>query len=331
MRVLILGGLGFQGSHLADAWLAAGHDVSVLNTPSDFARENARVLLGAREKSASIIWGSVSDFEIVDKAMISKDTVVHLAAWSSVDASLDEPGRSFGINALGTYNVLEAARRRGCTVIAISSCEVYGSVRQYGDEQSEDYPCTPASPYAAGKLAGDRLAIAYYHAFKLPVTVLRPCNVFGPRQKLGAHGAVIPIFVKQALDKQCLRVRGDGEQTREWISITDLVRAYTLVLNAHEAWDQYGSGAVDPVMGEVFNIGTGTGFRVSVLDIAKECARSIGGYVTHVAGREGEIDRFALDSTKFRQRFSWEPTTTFWYAFGQYVAWAEREHAAVHL
>ena len=313
MRILITGGLGFQGSHLAARWLADGHDVHALATPTAHARAN---LIALGDSDVVPVWGSVSDFEIVDKAASHVDTIVHLAAWSSVDASLDEPGRSFYLNAMGGYHVLEAARRHGCSVVMASTCEVYGSVQSLDERQSETSVCVPASPYAAGKLAGDRLAIAYYHAFKLPVTVLRPCNVFGPRQKLGAHGAVIPTFVAQALRKTCLTVRGDGEQSREWIYIDDLVSAYDCVLRAHA---QRGGA----VMGEVFNIGTRQ--SVSVLDIATECAEKIGGYITYVEARDGDVQRFALDSAKFRSRFGWVPIVPFWFGFGLYVAWAENE------
>lgn len=317
MRILITGGLGFQGSHLVDRWVR-DHDVTVLSTPSERAKslwaDISRQHGGVLPENFLITWGSVGDFEIVDKAARGKDVIVHLAAWASVDASLDYPGRSFAINAFGTLNVLEAARRHGCRVIVASTCEVYGGVSSLEERQHEDSVCNPASPYAAGKLAGDRLAFAYRTAFDVAVTIVRPCNVFGPRQRRGALGAVIPTFVHQALNGEHITVRGDGEQSREWVYIDDLVDAYDRVL--------YGASSLRVV----FNVGTG--FLVSIGDIAAECARTLGGTVVLSPARVGDVQRFRLDSTAIREVLGWKPTTPFWFGFSKYVQWAEHERIA---
>lgn len=322
MKILLTGGLGFQGSHLADHWKRE-HDVTMLTTPSERALAvwNERFKTGdadGREEvggTTRCVWGSVGDFEIVDKAARGQDVIVHLAAWSSVDESLNAPSRSFNINAGGTLNVLDAALRHGCRVIYASSCEVYGEQRDLADLQHEDSPCYPASPYAVGKYAGDRMAFAYAKSFDLDVTIVRPCNVFGPRQRCGATGAVIPTFVRAALNGGHITVRGDGDQSREWLYIDDLVNGYDLILKRERVSRM-----------EVFNLGSGQ--IKSVGEIAHHLAETIGGHVVLVKPRVGDVQRFHLDSTHAREMLNWKPVVPFYFGIGKYVQWAERERIA---
>ena len=205
MKILITGGAGFQGSHLAERCLDAGHQVTLLNTLSDDAEDN----ISSFSDRVSVVWGSVTDAEIVEKTVRGQDVVVHMAARINVDESLADPRSFLDVNVWGTLNVLEAVRQSGSRLIHASTCEVYG----YGQQSplSEHAELNPHSPYAASKAAADRLCFCYHKSFGVDVTILRPSNVYGPRQKAGAGGAVISIFTSLAASGKPLKVfHGNG-------------------------------------------------------------------------------------------------------------------------
>lgn len=310
MRILVTGGCGFQGSHLALYWARQGHDITVLNTFSSQSREIARAL-SMHNYPYRVVWGSVTDPEIVNKAVQGQDVVVHLAAWTNPDISIKYPTGAFQVNAEGTMRVLEAVRQYGCQVIVASSCEVYGTTQELVHHvllQAENTPLAPHSPYAAGKTAGDRLAHAYFTTYNTPVVILRPCNIFGPRQRKGEYGAVIPNFVEASLKQSTLVVRGSGDQFREYLYITDLVVAYNTVLQRF-----------DDVVGMTLNIGSGQ--CLSVLEIAQFLVREVGGYIEHSKERPGEVRGFCLDSSHAREVLGWRAETDFWEGLKQYI-WA---------
>ena len=224
MRILITGGAGFQGSHLAERWSGSGHGVTILNTYSEEAARNIRAVSADSE----VVWGSVTDNEIVEKTVRGHDVVVHLAARVNVDESLAEPRAFADVNLDGTINVLEAARRWGSRVVFGSSCEVYGA--SDGLPVPETAPLRPYSPYSASKAAADRMCYAYHMSYGLDVTIVRPSNVYGERQKSGRGGAVIPIFSSLAAAGKPLTVFGTGAQTREYIHVSDLVAAYDMIV-----------------------------------------------------------------------------------------------------
>lgn len=293
MKVLITGGGGFQGTHLASFWAQRKHTVSIFNTPTPRARANSERLstLGVVP-----IWGSVTETESVEKAVEGHDVVVHLAAWSSVDAGNDNPKAALHVNATGTYRVLEAVRRRGIRLVHASSCEVYGAADAYHD-QDENAPMHPASPYAASKAAADRLCYAYHRTYGVNVTILRPSNVYGPGQRAGANGAVIPTFIDAVRSGKPMLIRGDGRQSREYLHIADLVRGYDAILRR------------DNLAGEVLNLGSGE--VVSILDIARTIQAELGGLILHVDARPGDVTGFRLDSTRARRLIGWAPEIKF--------------------
>ena len=294
MRVLITGGLGFQGAHLAEYWARAGHRVTVLNTPTPRAVQMA----GALDPTVrvDIVWGSVTDAEVVSKVVRGHDVVAHLAAWASVDASLNAPLSSLTVNAVGTLHVLEAVRATGARLLHASSCEVYGPP-EAPFPQHEQSPLNPMSPYAASKAAADRLAYAYHHTYGVPVTIVRPCNVYGPRQRAGADGAVIPIFLAAARAGARLQVRGDGRQAREYLHVDDLLLGYDLVLHRGRP-------------GEAYNLGSGTVVPIWELALKIADAHRVG--IDFVPARPGEVPTFLLDSSKAARELGWTPTVDFW-------------------
>lgn len=330
-RILITGGLGFQGAHLARALAAEGRTVTVLNTPSLRARQ-IRTLL---PRQIDVVYGSVHDAEILEKVLPGQAAVIHMAAWASVDVSLDRPWPPFEINAQGTYALLDALRRlnSNARIVVASSCEVYGPARRAPETpvvqwdappggpldpidaalvpQDEDTPLLPRSPYAATKIATDRFAYAFAVTYGLRLSILRPCNIYGPYQRAGASGAVIPTFVRAALKGYPLTITGGGQQSREFLHVVDLVAAYLACLDT------------EPEPGETFNVGSGETITIEAL------ARMIASHgaftdpqILHGARRVADVTGFLLDSSRFRSRYGWKPTVPFTDGLARFIAWA---------
>jgi len=308
MRLLLTGGLGFQGHALAEHWTAMGHAVTVLNTPSQRAQEMAGRLTPPRH----VLWGSVTDPELMRKAVRGVDAVVHLAAWTSVDESFHHPRAVWEVNAQAAYTVLEAIRSEAPAVRVLwaSSCEVYGYTGAAAVDELA--PLVPHSPYAAAKCAGERLAEAYAITYGLRLTILRPCNIFGPWQKTGRDGAVIPTFLAAARAGGALQLTGDGSQRREFLFIDDLVAAYALLLEA------------DDLPWRVFNVGSGE--SCSIRDIADFLSARYDVPIVARAdlARPGEVVTFHLNCDRLRS-LGWKPRTSFRMGLEQVLAWAEGE------
>ena len=302
MRMLVTGGAGFQGSHIVEQCLRDGHHVTILNTFSEESERITELFQG----EVSVVWGSVTDPEIVKKTVRGQDVVVHMAARINVDESIEAPDSYLYTNVTGTYNVLEGVREQGCRLIYASSCEVYGSVGP--TPLAEGSNLRPHSPYAASKAAADLLCFAYWKTYGVDVTTLRPCNIFGPRQKTGSGGAVIPIFVHRALAREPLVVYGTGDQRREYMYVDDLVAAYKLVIDRTD------------LQGEVINVSSGE--SPSIREIAEYIGERLGAPVEHGPGRPGEVMGFELDTGK-AARLGFSPQVSFWQGLRRYMQWVE--------
>ena len=309
MRIMITGGAGFQGSHLAEKWLRAGHVVTVLNTYSSEAEQNLATLRG----EISLVWGSVTDREIVEKTVRGHDVVVHLAAGINVDQSIANPHSFVDVNVVGTMNVLEAVRHAGARMIFASSCEVYGNTDDAPvNERAE---LRPHSPYAASKAGADRMCFAYHQSYGMEMTILRPSNVYGERQKTGKGGAVIPIFASLAAQGKPLRVFGSGAQRREYIHVSDLANAYDLVLGRSD------------LSGVTLNVGTGE--TPSVKEIAEYISGKTGVSIVNEPPRPGEVSRFTLDSSAIRD-LGFSPQVKFWDGLDRYLSAAKGQAPPHH-
>lgn len=311
MKVLVIGGLGFQGLHLIKQLYQEGHQLSVMNTPSTRALDMTTVVkasLPVGHDPIPCVFGSITDRELLTKAIEPQDLVIDLAAWTNPDMTIDKPLWSFYVNGQGTGNVLEICRTLGCKLLLVSSCEVYGSASGFQDERAPMYPTTP---YAAGKAAGDVLAQAYIQTYGLKAVVVRPCNVFGQYQRSGKFGGVIPNFVQKVLLDQELEIRGDGMQRRHYIYITDLIEAYMRVI-----------AAFDTAQGQTFNITTGYDYTMN--GIANTLSEIVGRPLKSVytEARQGDVKSFDLDGSKFRRTFSWAPKVTFPTGLRLYYEWA---------
>lgn len=301
MRILITGGAGFQGAHLTEALAAAGHRVTILNTRTPQAEQNASLLAG----KADIVWGSVTDPDAVDTAMRNQEVVFHLGARVNVDESIQDPWGTIDVNFRGTYHMLEAARKSGARMIHTSSCEVYG--KPMHTPIREDAELRPHSPYAASKAAADRLCFAFSQTFATPVTILRFFNIYGERQHEGRFGAVIPIFVNQAMNGGPITVFGSGQQTRDYLHVQDAVRGYMAVLEHPE------------LAGETINFGTGTGTRIR--DLAELIGRSFTVPVHYSEPRPGEVSEMISDSQKAKRLLGWESRITIQEGLERYIGW----------
>ena len=311
MRILVIGGGGFQGSHMVERWLADGHEITVLNTYSERTVSN----LSAVADDIRMVWGSITDREIVNKTVRGQDLVVALAARINVDESIGSPGDVTTVNVLGTQNVLDAAVQHDVRVIYGSSCEAYGSARPI--PVTEESGFMPHSPYAASKAGADRMCFAYHKTFGLDVTIMRPCNIFGERQKEGSGGAVIAIFTRNAMQGKPLTIFGEGDQRREYMHVDDLVSAYDLALRRTD------------LAGETLNCGTGE--TVSVREIAEHVAFRLGVPIEYGPPRAGEIDTFLLDSSKIKS-LGFNPVVKFYEGLDRYIQWRtsqERELTGV--
>ncbi len=237
-RVLVTGGAGFIGSHLARALVGRGDQVRVLDNFSTGTREN----LAGIEKEIELIEGDLLEPLHLNKAIKNVEFVFHEAAFISVPESIENPRLCYQVNVQGTIELLEAARQAGCKrVVLASSAAVYGASQDIPLRESAPAECL--SPYAASKLFNETLAQLYSGAYKLPVVALRYFNVYGPRQSpRSAYAAVIPKFIEALHSGQSPIVFGDGRQTRDFIFVEDVVRANLLAAEANDA------------AGRVFNI-----------------------------------------------------------------------------
>lgn len=309
MKILITGGGGFQGSHLAEHFVNKGHNVSVLTTHSEFSENNLADILD----KITIIWGSITDREVVDKSIRGHDVVFHLAGRVNVDESLTDPGIFLHVNVMGAHNILEAVKKYKNRLILSSTCEVYGDghALKKGEILNETAELRPNSPYAASKAAADRLSHAYYKSYGVDVTIVRPFNIFGEKQNPGLFGAVIPIFVSKGMHGENLTVFGTGEATRDYSHVSDVVQAYDIVLNTKG------------LAGKAINFASGKDTKIK--DIADYIAKKFNVRVVHGPARPGEVSRFPADIS-FAKSLGYVPKTSIWEGIDQYIAWAKKEN-----
>ncbi|PYP51730.1 MAG: LPS biosynthesis protein WbpP [Gemmatimonadetes bacterium] len=306
VRFLITGGAGFIGSHLVEHFVAAGHDVTVLDDLSSGRRAN----LAAVRRAIRFIRGSVTDLNTCRRAVEGVDCVLHHAAVTSVQQSVDEPLVTHTVNATGTLNVLLAARDKGVSrVVYAGSTSAYGNTATLPN--SEEQVSRPLSPYAASKLAGEEYCVAFHATYGLETVVLRYFNVFGPRQDPNSqYAAVVPRFIAAALAGERPTIFGDGGQTRDFVYIANVVHANVLATAAPAAG----------VAGQVFNVGCGQGVSVNQL---WERVRTLAGVPlvpVYTQGRAGEVRDSVAALAKARRLVGYEPIVDFEEGLRQTIA-----------
>ena len=303
MRVLITGGAGFIGSHLAEAYLERGDEVWILDDLSTGGIRNVEHLRG--HPRFHYLVETVMNVPVLAESVDRCDVVIHLAAAVGVRLIVESPVNTIETNIKGTENVLMVANKKKKKVFIASTSEVYGKSARVPFREDDDLVLGPTTKgrwsYACSKAIDEFLAIAYWKERKLPVVIARLFNTVGPRQT-GRYGMVIPTFVRQALSGSPITVFGDGSQSRSFTYVSDVVRAILGLVDSDQA------------VGEVFNIGNGK--EITILELAK-LVRDVAGSSSDIvtipydqAYEEGfeDMPRRVPDITKIRKAIGYEPT-----------------------
>ena len=304
-RIVLTGGAGFIGSHLADGLVARGDDVIVVDDLSTGTREHV-------PEGVELVVADVADG--LESAVAGADAVFHVAGQASIFRSFENPERDLRANVVGTIKAIEA-----CVAAGVERLVLAGSMTAYGEPERvptpEDEPCIPVSYYGVTKYAAER----YAHASAprgLAVTTLRMFNVYGERQSLtNPYQGVLAIFLGNVLRGEPITIHSDGLQTRDFVYVGDVVDAWLGVL------DDDGSH------GRVFNVGSGR--ETSIRDLAREVVTAAGGdpdewEIRHADAQTGDIRRSAADVTALREATGWEPGTALRDGLRRTAAWARR-------
>jgi UDP-glucose 4-epimerase len=307
MKLMITGGAGFIGSHLCDKYVHEGHTVLCLDNFINGNLMNIRHLLSSR--NFKLINGDIRDFDLIEKITRDVDAIFHLAAQIHVDRSIIEPGLTYGINVLGTQNILEVARMSDVEkIIYASTSEVYGSA-QYSP-MDEKHQLGAPHPYGASKIAADRMCHAYIQTYGMNICIMRPFNIFGPRQKDSGYGGAISLFSKRVLSNMPPIIYGDGQQTRDYTYVEDVVDAYDLILN-------YKKSLAEP-------INFGTGVDIKIIDLANLIIRLLKKEGTlkpvHIEERPGEVRRLIADISRAKA-IGWQPKYGIEEGLRKYIDW----------
>jgi UDP-glucose 4-epimerase len=308
MKILVTGGAGFIGSHFVEAFQGRTEEIRVLDNLETGLLSNLEPF---RHR---FFEGSICDSRRVSEAMEGIDFVIHCAALASVPDCIAQPGKCCEVNIAGLETVLSTAVKHKVKQFAfLSSAAVYGSSPLL--PTSEDCPLCPANPYAVSKAQGEELVRRYYAGSDLTAKSFRLFNVYGPRQNPnGGYAAAIPRFISQALRNKPITIHGSGEQTRDFIFVTDVVSAILHALNL-------------PVFGESVNIGTGLPF--SILELVQNITSLTGSTspILFESNRNGD----AVHSCASVDRISstnWRPCTSLLQGLTSTIKWQKLDHMA---
>ena len=306
MKALVTGGAGFIGSNIVKHLLKEGHVVTVLDNLSSGYRTNLSPF-----PQVEFIEGDVRDAATVERATRGTEVVFHLAASVGNKRSIDHPLDDAAINVLGTLNVLEAARHAGTRKIVFSSSAgIFGELKTLPIR--EDHPVEPDSPYGASKLGAEKACLAYSKLYALEAVCLRYFNVYGVNQRYDAYGNVIPIFAQRLLHGEPITIFGDGEQTRDFVNVNDVVQA------------NYRAGVARGVSG-AFNIASAT--RVTINELARlmmaagdrQCPLEYG------PPRPGDVRHSLADIGAAQRAFGYQPTVDLATGLHEYMRWVKGE------
>ncbi len=310
--VLVTGGCGFIGSHLVDALIESGSDVTVLDNLSSSTLEYLRPHVEVGK--LRFVKGDIRDFNVVSRLCSGKDVVFHFAAQPDVRLSLTQPLIDFDINVRGTLNVLESMRRNAVPLFVFASTStVYGQASVI--PTPETYPIDPISNYGATKSACEVYMMSFSSCYKMSCVSLRYANIIGFRSD---HGVVHDFFLKIRKDPKRLEILGDGKQMKSYLYITDCIEASLLATEKHTA-----EGFT------AFNIGSSE--QLEVNEIASIVTNTLGISeieFTYTGGKKGwigDVTEMLLDTTKIR-RLGWKPRVDVRQGIKQYLAWLKQRY-----
>jgi nucleoside-diphosphate-sugar epimerase len=317
MKILITGAAGFIGSHLYEKLKHEGHKVIGID---NFYHASLNPII------KEVKYADVRYTDDLDTYVKWSDVVYHLAAQIHVDRSISNPQETVDINIGGTLNVLELVKKYNKKMVFASSSEVYGTQeyamfyckchrknlleKGYGSIP-EIHPLNAQSPYAASKVAGDRLCKSYFDTYGTKVAILRNFNTFGPFQADGSYGSVIAKFIKRCLRGEQLEVYGTGKQSRDYMDVSDALRGYELCLKKG-------------LWGTPINIGTGKTIEINWLaSTIKELTKSKSNII-HTKERPGEVQRLCANIA-FASSLGFKPQTDFIKHLTKYINWFKKQ------
>lgn len=287
---MVTGADGFIPSYVCDRLVELGAKVTALVRRN--SSNQIKSIMHLKGK-VTIRWGDITDLALLMTETKDTDVIYHLGAQSHVQYSLHNPLETYQTNTIGTINVLEAARINNVKrVVHAGSAEVYGKPETVPIK--EDHPLAPRSPYAAGKVASDRLMFSYYCTYGLPVVMSRFFGIYGPRQSIEK---AIPKFILKIHNKIPPTIYGDGTQSRDFMFGTDAADAYARL------------GVADNVVGDIINIGTGK--ETKIVDLAKIIIHLMGSNMEPIFTNKlhpGEAGRLVCDPVKCMKILDWHPT-----------------------
>jgi UDP-glucose 4-epimerase len=305
-KVLVTGGAGFIGSNLVKHLLVEGNEVTVLDNLTSGYRNNLDPF-----PTVNLIEGDIRNQATVKDAVEGNEIIFHLAASVGNKRSIDNPFIDAETNVLGTLNVLEAAKNNGVRkVIVSSSAGIFGELKTF--PIAEDHPIEPDSPYGCTKLCEEKLSLAYLKLYPIEVVCLRYFNVYGQNQRYDAYGNAIPIFVFRMLRGDSIIIYGDGEQTRDFVNVQDVVQAN---IKAAEAFEINGA----------YNIGSGQSISINNLVrlITKHSSDSY--KIEYRDRRSGDVLHSLADISLAMKTFGYSPSVALEDGISDYVAWAKLE------
>ncbi|WP_454871089.1 dTDP-glucose 4,6-dehydratase [Priestia megaterium] len=308
MNILITGGAGFIGVNFVHYLLRTTlYNITVIDSLT-YASHPQEIRGLTSYPRLRFIEGSITEEKDIEAVMDQQyEAIVHFAAESHVDNSIQNADKFIQTNIVGTYNLLQQViKGYAKKMIHISTDEVYGTLNLTQQPFTEESPLSPNNPYSATKASSDLLVRSYYETFKLPLITTRCSNNFGPFQNIEKF---IPTIVYNALHNHKIPVYGDGLQIRDWLFVEDHCKAISLILE---------KGAC----GEVYNIGGGN--ERKNIDVVKQILEIMGkpeGLIEYVEDRKGHDRRYAIDSSKLQNELGWEQTASFNQSLEKTVRW----------
>jgi dTDP-glucose 4,6-dehydratase len=307
MKILVTGGLGFMGSAFIRHQLAANKNTKIVNLDKvTYAANFDNLKDVAANRNYKFIKGDIADQKKVLAAVRGCDAIVNYAAETHVDRSILDPEAFIQTDVIGTYNLLEAARKfKLKKFIQISTDEVYGDVpRGYSRETDV---VKPSSPYSASKAGGDMLTLAYFRTYQVPAILTRSSNNYGPYQY---PEKIIPLFITNLLENKKVPVYGRGNQVRDWIFVEDHARAISLLLQRGR-------------VGEIYNIGSNSRRDITNLELTRQLIHLAGRdnkFIKYVSDRPGHDRRYAVNCSKLK-KLGWQPRLKFTDGLARTYAW----------